>query len=231
MPIIQEDQKKKRNERIVSIVVFSVLGVAILTGLIILFIWLANKAKELPLPDDSLPQEQEEVIDDKSSEYNRLLQLVNTEVNNYSYTPATSVVSFDYKDDKFYISARNEYDVYNYEIDMTSISYPTIEEAIEYLLDNDPTSSMAKALEKSSVCEIPSNFFNKYLAGDKKSWSAATEVGEKIYITSTIYDKTSKDIKVIYDTSLDILMDDSYIVTTIEQTSEVYPIYKYIAYQ
>ena len=225
-----EEQDKKKNQRIITIIAFCILGVAIIIDLVILLIWLNNKAKEMPNDTPKEPEVVEEVIEDKSNEYNRLLELVNLEANNLSYTPATKVISIDFQDNNFYITASNDNKVYNYSINTSSIG-PVIEDALEYLLESDPDSSMTKVFDSYNLTNIPSEFTSKYLSSsDIKNNSIAFTSGDKTYITSTLYSVTTKKVNLIYKVDVNTVLDNSYSLIEINSNNEsIYSLYRYIA--
>ena len=228
MRVIEEQDNKKRNQRIVTILAFCILGLAIIIGLIILLIWLNNRAKDLPNPDDN-PNNQE--VNDTSSEssYNRLLELVNIEANKYSYTPAEEIISFDYQAEIFHISASNTNKVYNYSIDMSSLSYTSIDQAYDYLMDNNPSNALPKVFDQSNIIDIPSSYTSRYITSDVKHKTVTTSLGDKTYITSTMYNITTEKINIIYNSELNTVIDNSYSPIEIYKTSKLYPLYKYIA--
>ena len=223
MPIIEEQDKKKK-QRLIIIIVFAILFVAIIIGAIFLILWLDKKGKELPPSGDDTPTD---VIEDKSTEYNRLLQLVNSEASELSYSPATEVISFTSNNEYFYITACNDTKVYNYSIDRTSIT----SDPLEYFLVHDVTSSMMEVLDSYNKGDIPSEYTSKYLTGDNISHhSVSYTSGSKTYITSTIYNSTSKKVSVIYKTDIDTVLDNSYLPIEIDNTNQsLYSLYRYIA--
>lgn len=223
MPVIEEEDKKKR-QRIFIIVIFCVLFIALIIGLIFLLLWLNKVGRELPPNEETPPTD---VIEDKSNEYNRLLELVNDEVSELSYIPATEVVSFKSDNDYFYITACNDTKVYNYSIDRTSIST----DPLEYFLEHDVTSSMVEVLDSYNKEDIPSEITSKYLTGDDiKHHTVSYTSGFKSYITSTIYNSTSKKVSVIYKVDTDALINNSVTPTEIDNTNQtLYSLYRYIA--
>ena len=224
---IEEEDKKKR-QRILIIITFAILFIAIIIGLIFLILWLNKKGKELPPSGEpDTPTEPVDVIEDKSNEYNRLLELVNNEADEYSYSHATEVISFTSNDEYFYITASNDSKVYNYSIDITSLT----DNPLEYFLENDPTSSMMEVLDTYNKGDIPNEFTSKYLTGDNISnHSVSFTSGTKTYITSTIYNSTSKKVSVIYKVNADALINDSASPTEIDNTNQtLYSLYRYIA--
>ncbi|MBO4667578.1 MAG: hypothetical protein J5666_05595 [Bacilli bacterium] len=220
-----EEQDKKKNQRIVIIIAFAILFVAIIIGLIFLLLWLDKKGKEIPPSgEDNTPTD---VIEDKSTEYNRLLQLVNSEATELSYTPATEVISFTSDNEYFYITACNDTKIYNYSIDRTSIS----SDPLEYFLKHDVTSSMTEVLDSYNKGDISSEFTSKYLTSDNISnHSVSYTGGSKTYITSTIYNSVNKKVSVIYKVDIDTVLDNSYLPIEIDNTNQtLYSLYRYIA--
>ena len=225
MARIEETDKKKR-QRILIIVACAIFFVTLIIGLIFLLLWLDKKGKELP-PSGGEPNTPSDVIEDKSVEYNRLLQLVNSEVSEYSYTPATEVVSFKSDNDYFYITACNDTKVYNYQIDRSSIT----SDPLEYFLEHDVTYSMTEILDSYNKEEVSSEISSKYLTGDDiKHHIVSYTSGAKTYITSTIYNSTSKKVSVIYKMNADALINNSVTPTEIDNTNQtLYSLYRYIA--
>ena len=223
MPVIEEKDKKK-NQRIVIIIAFAILFVGVIIGLIFLLLWLNKVGRELPPNEETPPTD---VIEDKSSEYNRLLQLVNDEASELSYSPATEVISFTSNNEYFYITACNDTKVYNYSIDRTSIT----SDPLEYFLTHDVTSSMMEVLDSYNKGDIPSEFTSKYLTGeDVKHHTVSYTSGTKTYITSTIYNSTSKKVSVIYKVDINTVLDNSYAPIEINNSDQVqYSLYRYIA--
>ena len=225
MPVIEEQEKKKR-QRIVIIIAFAILFIATIIGLIFLLLWLNKVGRELPPNEETPPTD---VIEDKSNEYNRLLELVNLEANKYSYTPAEEIISFDYQAEIFYISASNTSKVYNYSIDMSSLSYASIDQAYDYLMDNNPSNALPKVFDQSNIIDIPGSYTSRYITSDVKHKTVTTSLGDKTYITSTMYNITTDKINIIYNSELNIVIDNGYIPIEINKTSKLYPLYKYIA--
>lgn len=219
-----EEVDKKRNQRIITIIAFCILGVAIIIGVVFLILWLDKKGKELPPSGDNTPTD---VIEDKSTEYNRLLQLVNSEATELSYAPATEVISFTFNNEYFYITACNAAKIYNYSIDRTSIST----DPLGYFLVHDVTSTMMEVLDSYNKGDIPSGYTSKYLTSDDmKNHTVSYTSGGKTYITSTIYDSINKKVSVIYKVDIDTLLDNSYIPTQIGNSHQtLYSLYRYIA--
>lgn len=222
--VVYDQQDKKRKERIVIIIAFCVLFLSIVIGVIIILLWLDKKGNDLPPSDDNAPTE---VIEDKSNEYNRLLQLVNNEASEYSYLPATEVISFLETAEYFSITACYDTKIYNYSIDRTSIT----DNALTYFLEHDPSSSMSEILDSYNKGDIPSYITSKYLTGDDvKHHTVSYTCGLKSYITSTIYNSTSKKVSVIYKVDTDTLINNSVTPTEIDNSNQtLYSLYRYIA--
>ena len=221
-----EEQDKKKRQRIVIIIAFAILFIAIIIGLIFLLLWLNKVGRELPPNEETPPTD---VIEDKSNEYNRLLELVNIEANKYSYTPAEEIISFDYQAEIFYISASNTSKVYNYSIDMSSLSYTSIDQAYDYLMDNNPSNALPKVFDQSNIIDIPSSYTSRYITSDVKHKTVTTSLGDKTYITSTMYNIITEKINIIYNSELNTVIDNGYTPIEINKTSKLYPLYKYIA--
>ena len=223
--VSQEQQDKKKKKTIIGL---SIFGGLILIGLLILLIMLLsmrNKQIDNTDGDDSPSGE----VFDSENIYNRLLEVVNIEATNNSYPVATDLISFDYQSTYFYITASNDSKVYNYSINMKSIDCASIDQAIEYLKDNNPSNAMAKVFDQSNVVTTPDSYINKYITSDVKYKCIATEIGANTYITSTMYNIANNKISVIYKGELNTAIDNSYTPKEIDITTDAYQIYKYIA--
>ena len=112
---------------------------------------------------------------------------------------------------------------------MKSIDCASIDQAIEYLKDNNPSNSMAKVFDQSNVVTTPDSYINKYITSDIKYKCIATEIGANTYITSTMYNIANNKISVIYKGELNTVIDNSYTPKDIDISTDAYQIYKYIA--
>ena len=229
MRVIEEKDNKEKRKRIVTIIVIAFFIVDLIVGAILLILWLNNKEKE-QTPDNTPPQE-EEVFDNTESIkiYDRLLKILNDEATANHEIEATELVSIDYDDSyHFYIIGKNDTKIYDYSIDMSSEGV-TIEESLDYLLDKDPSSTMTKIFDSYNIQDIPEGFTTKYSGDTLKYKAVSMEIGSKRYITSTMYDSSSKKVYVIHKEDIDTVLSTNYSPKEIEIDIGSYPLYRYIA--
>ena len=229
MTVVEEKNKQDKRKRIITIIALLILLVAIIIGAVFFFCWLANRGKE-QTPDNT--PEEEEVIDNTESiqRYDRLLKLLNDEASANHYTAATELVSFHYDEaHKFYITGKNDTKVYDYSIDLTSVGFPTLEESLDYLLENDPSITTPKVFDNLNLLEAPESFTTKYVNDNIKHKSVSVTMGTKTYITSTMYESQTKKVFVIHQEELDTVLSSTYTPIEISKEQDSYPLYRYIA--
>ena len=224
-PVIKEEEKKnnKTLKNIIMIVAFLILFIV---GSIFFFYWLAKSQEKINPPSDDSTKVEEPDSELTINQYNRLLELLNMEAISNSVPLATELVTFHYDMTyRFYIVGRNDSRIYDYSIDMVSLSYPTIEESLEYLLENDPSSSMTEVFDNLTPVAIPDSFVTNYLTSEVKHKTSTVEMGSITFVSSTMYNTSSKKINVIYQQDVNNIVTN----TEIDKTSDVYPLYRYIA--
>ena len=228
MPVIEEKKNDNKTKRIVLIIAYSLLLIATIIGIIFFFYWMGLKSQQ-KVPNDDTPSE--EVIDNTENiaKYNRLLEVLNDEATLNHYDEATELISFHFDaTNRFYLVGKNDTNIYDYSIDCGSIGV-TLEEAVDYLLENDPNTSMTKVFDRYNIEAVPNSFMTKYVNNNIKHKTVSMNISTKTYVTSTMYDVQSKKVFIIYHQELDLILDNSYTPIEIEKDSSCYPLYRYIA--
>ncbi len=228
MPVI-EDKKSHNIKKIITIVAYLSLLVITIIGIIFFFYWMGLRSQN-QTPSDNTPKD-EEVIDNTENitKYNRLLKILNDETIVNHFDAATELISFHFDDtNKFYLVGKNDTSIYDYSIDVSSVG-TTLEEAVSYLLENDPNTSMTKIFDKYNLQAVPENFSTKYINDNIKHKTVSMNIGTKTYVTSTMYNETNKEVSLIYHQELNVTLDSDYTPVKINKESNCYSLYQYIA--
>ena len=172
------------------------------------------------------PKEDETSENTSEVEYNRLLKVLNDNVNTTKVEgekEATAIVSFSFKESHFYISGVNEDILYYYDVDLNSQTLENTKEAYDFVIKNEIEGHYDILLDRYSFT-ASSEFANKFTGAGK------AYVGELGPLTKVFMTQMEGDyIYVINGDSLEDTLKDEYTPTIISNQDSLYPIYEYIA--
>ncbi len=141
-------------------------------------------------------------------------------------TLANEVTSFSYKEKNFYISGYNGSTVYQYKVDLSSISLSSTPDALDYLKEHDVEGSYDITLNRCTPYES-NDFTTKYVSEGVTGKYHIGAFGSKQYAYATLL--KGEQITVINGDTLTDTLSSTYTPTTINNSDPLYSIYKYIA--
>lgn len=214
--VIKKEEKDNKG-KIIGIVVGMLLLVALCLVGFFLIGWFSrtNPSKEDPNVEEH---------------YNRLLKVLNDDVNKTKAdgeTEATSLLSFSFKDDHFYISGCNDDVIYYYDANLSSQSLGDKKEAYDYVIANEIENHFEITTTRYSFSSS-SEFENKYITEQKMNgkykcgqYATLSKVFGTLEKESTIY--------VFNGVGIDETLLDGYNPTKIEKENPLFGIYNYIS--
>ena len=175
---------------------------------------------------DFFADKDSEVTNNEKQSHDNLLDILNNEASKSAISgeqKAYKLLTFDYKnDDHFYISGINDNTIFNYDIDLsTTESVNNIDSAYRFITNNS-LSSYATSITRYTI--IDSNeLVNKYPSSNVKAGNLVTNT--KVF--GTIY--KNNNINIINGDNLSSVLDNSYSPKTLDSSSSLFKLYKYIA--
>lgn len=157
--------------------------------------------------------------------YNRLLKVLNDNVKTTKIEgekEATTLLSFSYNENHFYISAYNEDIIYFYDADVSKELLTSLEDAYNFVLNNDLEGDYDISLDRYT--EVTSNeFVAKY--GSEGKYKVGT-LGTTTKVFGLVQKESS--IEVFNGVDLTTALDDSYTSMSFKDGDSLYPVYNYI---
>lgn len=175
---------------------------------------------------DFFTNQETETSDKEEESYNKLLTILNNEVSK-SASPgekkASKLLTFDYSNsDHFYISGVNNVTIFSYDIDLSSISsINDIDTAYNYVINND-LSGYVTTVTRYTLEDF-SELNNKYPSSNVKTGTLVSAT--KVFGTLLI----NNNINIINGDELSVVLDNSYSPKTINSSSSLYNLYKYVS--
>lgn len=213
-------KEKDRDFNVLGLVITLVLIVLISVGAFFLSRWLINNTKK----DDS-PKE-----DTITEEYHdRLLKMLNDNIDKTKLdgeTFASEVTSFSFKEKHFYISGYNGSTVYRYDLDLSSKSYSSAEQVLEFVYTNEVEGLFDITLDRCT--SVDSNEFdNRYVTEGVSGKHHIAQFGAEKYVYATLL--KGEQITLIDGVTLSDTLQADYSPITINSSDNLYKLYKYIA--
>lgn len=219
---IKKKEKEDSNVSIPGLIIAMLILIAVCLGIFFLTRWFITNSRT--------PQEEvTEPVDENKVTTDRLLKLLNDNIDKTKVgeeTPASEITSFSYQEKHFYISGYNGSIVYQYDLDLSSQSYVTCKEALDYIMVNDVEGSYEITLNRCTPIES-SEFVNKYITSGVSGKYHVASFGSEQYVYATILN--DEQIIVINGDTLSDTLDASYSPLTLNSGDPLFDVYKYIA--
>ena len=213
-------KEKDRDFNVLGLVITLVLIALISVGAFFLSRWLINSTKK-----DDTPKE------DTITEgyHDRLLKMLNDNIDKTKLdgeTFASEVTSFSFKEKHFYISGYNGSTVYRYDLDLSSKSYSSAEQVLEFVYINEVEGLFDITLDRCTNVES-NEFDNRYVTEGVSGKHHIAQFGAEKYVYATLL--KGEQITLIDGVTLSDTLQADYSPTTINSSDNLYKLYKYIA--
>ena len=214
------DRTGGRNYSRVGLLIAIIIAICLGVGIYFLVRYIKNY-----FSNDNKGNEEPEI--NEVTGYNRLLKLINDDVQKVEGSrDVSSLISFDYSGNTFYISGINndESAIYSYQLDLSSHDLENAYTATKYLIDNDINEDVN--LTKYNVIESAS-FNDKYVTSTSKGPHYVGNVETTNKVFATLLD--SGTIKAFNNVNLNQSLSDGYKPSLIDNSNPLYKMYFYIA--
>ena len=219
---IKKKEKEQSNVNVPGLIIAMILLIAICVGGFFLGRWFIANSTTNQGDDVNEPSEGEKAA-------NRLLEVLNANINKTKAegeSLASEVTSFSYKEKHFYISGYNGSIVYQYDLDLSSQSYATSKEVLDYLMVNDVEGSFDITLNRCTPTES-NEFVSKYITSGVSGKYHIATFGSGQYAYATLL--KGEQITVINGDALSATLDASYTPLTLNSGDPLFEVYKSIA--
>ena len=215
----QRIEKKQSNSEFHGLLISIIIFFLFLAGLIVLIVLVINNDNN----------REEETPDVTEVQYNKLLQILNSKIDETKVAASesvNSVTTFMYKDSKFHIVGYNN--TFVYDLSLSVDGYSDEVGAYNYIISDSTTSYVLDYIDRYDVT-TSDEFNNKYLTSDYTYKAAISSIATYKYVYMTRMNNTTNEISVMCRDNLNYTLQDNYVIKTINTTHQLYGIYKFIA--
>ena len=209
--------KKERHFSVVGLIFAFILIIGIGMGSFFLYRYVIAPA----FNNFNNPTEPE-VIDDSEVKYNKLLNILNSDLETEE-EKANTLLSFSYQSDHFYISAKASSKIYSYDIDIGA--QENINKALDFVITSESLSLFDREMSRYNQTSS-TDFNNKYLTSGVTGKHSIGNQGAVNRVFATL--KSDNQITVINNVDLSTSLDDSYELLKINSGEPLFKIYNYI---
>lgn len=217
----QKDQKKDRSINTSLLIVFIILILLIGLGGFFLGRWLYDHSTKTEVTDVF-------EIDEGAEANNRLLKLLNDNINKTKVgeeKPASEITTFSFKEKHFYITGCSDVTIYQYDLNLTTKSYTSTKEALDFIMKNDVEGEYEITLNRYTPSES-NEFVTRYVTENVTGPYRIGVLGEDKYAFATLLN--GEQITVIDGDTLSDTLQANYSPKVINKTDPLFNIYKYL---